>query len=117
MKTKRYCMVIEIKEEYVDDYVNIHKNAWKELLKTEKSCGIKEELIWIYKNLSIIYIECDDINQVFKAIGSDEIEKKWDITVSPWFKEPQSLDGSEEIKTLEKIFDLNQQLEGELEPF
>ena len=117
MKTKKYCIVIEIKEEYIDDYVNIHKNAWAELLQAEKTCGIKEELIWIYKNLSILFIECDDIDQVFKAIESNEIEKKWDITVRPWFKNSQVLDASENIKTLEKIFDLNQQLNGNLEPY
>ncbi|MCL5073200.1 MAG: L-rhamnose mutarotase [Actinobacteria bacterium] len=117
MKTKRYCMVLEIKEECVNDYVNIHKNAWAELLKAEKVCGIKEELIWIYKNLSILFIECDDIDQVFKAIEANEIERKWDIKVRPWFKNSQVLDASKKIEALEKIFDLNQQLNGDLERY
>jgi len=117
MKLKRYCMVIELKDEHVDDYINIHKNPWPELLKSEKSVGIKEELIWIYKNLSILYFECDDIDRVYKILGNNEIEKRWNITVCQWFKGSPILDGSQKIKTLEKVFDLNQQFEGKLEQF
>ena len=117
MENKRYCLVIELKENYVEEYKNIHINAWSELLKAEKAAGMKEELIWVYKNLSILYIECEDIDKVFKACGNDEVEKKWNITVCPWFKEKPILDGTEKVETLEKIFDLNQQLASKLEQF
>lgn len=117
MKNKRYCLVIELKENHVDEYKNIHINAWPELLKAEKAAGMKEELIWIYKNLSILYIECEDIDRVFKICADNDVEKKWNITVCPWFDKTPVLDGTEKVKTLEKIFDLNQQLAGKLEQF
>ncbi|MCL5070439.1 MAG: L-rhamnose mutarotase [Actinobacteria bacterium] len=117
MAKKRYCIVLEIKEEFVEKYKNIHINAWSELLKAEKECGIINELIWIYKNLSIIYIECDDLKETFKKIGLNKVEREWDKTVSPWFKNIEVLEDSNKIPVLEKIFDLNQQLEGNLNKF
>ena len=117
MEFKRYCMIIELKEEFIEDYKNIHINAWPELLRAEKDAGIKEELIWIYKNLSILYFECDDIDRVYKLLADNEVEKKWNIVVSPWFKESPVLDGSDKVEVLEKVFDLNQQLQGFLNQF
>jgi len=117
MKNKRYCMVIELKKEHVNEYKDIHLNAWLELLKAEKEAGIKEELIWIYKNLSILYFECEDIDKVFKICAKNNIEQKWNILVSPWFKKSPVLDGSGKTETLEKVFDLNQQLSGKFEKF
>ena len=114
---KRYCMVLEIKEEYLDDYIKIHKNPWPELLLAEKSAGIIEELIWNYKNLSIIYIECENIEKVFQILADNEVEKKWNLVVSPWFKDKAYKDHLEQVKTLEKIFDLNQQIKRKLEDF
>lgn len=117
MNNKRYCIVLEIKDEFIEKYKDIHINAWTELLKAEKDCGITSELIWVYKNLAIIYMECDDIESAYRKIGLNEVEKKWDKTVSPWFKNIEILEDSNRIPVLEKIFDLNQQIEGNFNQF
>ncbi len=104
---RKYCIVIEIKEEFLEAYIDIHKNAWPELLKTIKDAGAKEEVIYNYKNLSIVFFECDDLDELYKKLGGSEVVKKWDDTVGPWFKSA--------FIYPEKIFDLNQQLDGKLE--
>ena len=38
---KRYCFVIELKEEHVEKYKNIHRNPWKELLEVIESANVK----------------------------------------------------------------------------
>jgi L-rhamnose mutarotase len=117
MDKKRYCMVLEIKEEFVKNYKDIHINAWPELLKAERDCGISNELIWIYKNLAILYVECDDIKETYKKVGFNETEKKWDETVTPWFKNIKIFEDLNKIPVLEKIFDLNQQTDGNFNQF
>ncbi len=117
MALKRYCLVIEVKEEFIGQYCDIHKNPWPEILDAIKDAGVKDMLIWNYKNLSIVYYECDDINRVYEELGKLEITKKWNATVTPWFKESPALDGSGNVQTCEKIFDLNQQLKGKLQPY
>ena len=59
MSTKRYCFVIELKEDHVKQYKNLHKNPWKEMLEAIDTGDAKELLIWSYKNYSIVYYELD----------------------------------------------------------
>ena len=114
---KRYLFVIEIKPEFLKDYINIHNNPWTELLEEIKNAGAKELMIWNYKNLSIVYYECEDIDKIYKHMGETEVNKRWNMVVSPWFEDSPSLDGSSSVATCEKIFDLNQQIKGRLEQF
>ena len=114
---KRYCLVIEIKEEFTGKYCDIHKNPWPEILDAIKNAGAEELLIWNYKNLSIVYYECDDLDKLYENLGKLEVTKKWNATVGPWFAESPTLDGSGSVQTCEKIFDLKQQLSGNLEQY
>jgi len=117
MSMKRYCFVIELKEEHVEKYKNIHKNPWKEMLEAIATADVKDLLIWSYKNLSIVFYECDDIDKVYEKLGQLEVVKRWNETVGPWFKSAPTLDGSGDVATCEKIFDLRQQLNGKLENY
>jgi len=86
----------------VDEYVDLHKNAWPEMLKEIKKAGVVQECLYNYKNLSIVFFECDDIDAVYARLGEKDIVKKWDATVGPWF--------AGGFNYPEKIFDLNEQL-------
>lgn len=113
----RYCFVIEINEELMDDYSNVHINAWPEMLQGLKDAGAKELLIYRYKNYSILFWEAEDINEVYRKWGANPVCAKWNKRLSDAYKVAPSLDGSDDVETLEKIFDLNQQLDGKLEQF
>lgn len=117
MKTKRYCLIIEIKDEFVESYSDIHREPWPEILDSIKGAGAKELLIWIYKNFSIVYYECDDLDGLYEKLGKLDVTKKWNATVGPWFAESPALDGSGSVQTCEKVFDLNQQLAGKLRKY
>jgi L-rhamnose mutarotase len=116
-KIKRYCIVIELKNKYIQKYIEIHLNPWQELLKALHDAGVNELLIWNYKNLSIVYYECEDINIIYKVLGKLEIVKEWNKIVEPWFDSHVTFDGTIDIKTCKKIFDLNQQLIGRLDKY
>lgn len=112
---KRYCMVNELKEEYVKDYVEIHENAhltgWKTQLDALKAAGAENCIVYIYKNLSILIYECEDIDESFSKLGQIEDNNRWQATVAPWFA------GTPKVESLVKIFDLRQQMEGRLDQF
>ena len=117
MMLKRYCVVIEVQEEHIKEYIDIHKNAWPELMTAIKESGAENLIIYNYKKLSILFYECEDIDKFYEIFGEKEIAGKWNAAVHKWFKESPVLDGSGSVDTLEKIFDLNQQLAGKLEQF
>ena len=106
---KKYCFVIKLKKEHVEEYKEIHRNVWPEMLQAIQKAGAKEETLYIYENLSIVTFECEDLDEVYKKLGEEDVVKKWDATVGPWFESISP--------NLEKIFDLNQQLNGKLEQF
>lgn len=117
MKLNHYCIVLEVKEEFLDEYKDMHRNPWRGVLKAIKKSGAENLLIWSYKNFSIIFFECEDINKFYKKYNEVDIVKKWHAMIKPWLIESPPIDGSEEIKPLEKIFDVNQQIKGNLKPF
>ncbi len=114
---KRYCIVLELKEEAVEKYCDVHRNAWPELLDAIKENGAKELLLWNYKNFSIVYYECEDIDKLYEKLNKLEVTKKWNAVMEPLFKEALPVDSEGRFITCEKIFDLNQQLEGRLGQF
>ena len=117
MRFNHYCMVLEIKKNHLEEYKNIHINPWKEVLGAIKKSGVKNLYIWIYKNFSILFFECEDINDFYKKYNEFNIVKKWHSLMKTWILKSQPIDGTEEIVPLEKIFDVNQQIKGDLKPY
>lgn len=114
---KRYCFVIEINEDQMDDYIALHKNPWPETLKGLKEAGADELVIYRYKNFSVLFYECEDINEVYRIWGANKTCPKWNERLKKAYKVSPKIDGSGDVETLEKIFDLNQQLSGKLEKY
>jgi L-rhamnose mutarotase len=102
---RKYLCVIEVKPEYRDEYIGIHKAPWREMLEAIREVGYVNEIIWYYKDQSIISLECpDDATHEERnaRLRATDVCKKWDITVGPWL-------ASDPVMA-PKIFDLTQQL-------
>ena len=105
---KKYLIVIKVKPEKRREYIAIHKDPWPDMLEAIRQAGFTNEVIWYFEDQSVIYLECEDHDASNAALRATEICKKWDATVCPWFAADPVLP--------EKIFDLNQQLDGSLLP-
>lgn len=116
--SKRYMLINELKPERVVDYVGAHETMhlgpWKEQMDVLAKAGAKECIVYIYGNLSILLYECDDIADSFAALGQDPRRPAWDAFTAPMFAGEPKFDGSGSIATVKKVFDLRQQLGGEL---
>jgi L-rhamnose mutarotase len=79
---------------------------------------MEECVVYIYKNYSILLIECEDLEESFNKLGENEASQKWNEVVLPMFAGTPKFDGSEKQEPCKKIFDLKQQLEeGKLEQY
>ena len=115
----KYCIAGEIKPEYIDKYTKnheeIHKGLYKEILDVIKKSGIKNEVIFMYKNLAIIYFEAEDLNKCYEFQEKFDVVKRWDRLMEPMFASSYDFGGEpDKLSSLKKIFDLNEQLEGRL---
>ena len=113
----KYCAVIEIKpdsmQEYMDLHKNLHKGPDKELLKVIKESGVKEEAIFMYKNLAIVYFEAENLDECYKHQQKFKVYDDWHVKMMPLFEAKYELTGSGNfaIPMIEQVFDLNEQLE------
>ena len=108
----KYCFVMKIKEEHINDYINIHKNAWPELLSAAKNAGAENLVIFIDRSNSIVFIECEDLNQFYEKYGKMDAVISWNEVTKPWIEQSPRIDGSGSVASIEKVFDLREQLEG-----
>ena len=108
----KYCIVGEVKEEYVEKYKALHKNLYKgpyrELLGVIKSSGVQEEVIFIYKDLAIVFYEAEDLNESYEKQEGKQVVRQWNSLMRPMFVSYGFDSGK--LPTLEKVFDLNEQL-------
>lgn len=116
----KYCMVLELKENKVENYIEEHKKIhlgiYKELLNVIKKSGVKKEVIFIHNNLAIIYFEANDLDKSYKFQEKFDIAQKWNKAMQPLFTEKsiEKYKVNKSLLILEKVFDLEQQLEGKL---
>ena len=67
-------------------------------------------MIFIYKNLVIIYFEAEDISESYGFQEDYEIVKKWNKLMEPLILSTSELVSGDHdnIPLLEKVFDLNE---------
>jgi len=107
--SEKGCFVNILKKDKEKDYSDIHLNAWPEVLKEIKESGITKEVIYIYKNLAIIYMEAESIDKAYSKLMEKDIFKKW-LKVNDQFVESHPDFEGENIANLKKVFDLEEQL-------
>ena len=97
--------LMELKEDEVENYINIHKkeNVWPEILEVNKKAGVIKEEIAIFKNLVFIYLEVKDKEKMREVFESDEGLKRWNAITLAMTKSTRTL--SETMKELPLIFD------------
>ncbi|MHB1375825.1 MAG: hypothetical protein ACYCXB_00150 [Candidatus Humimicrobiaceae bacterium] len=71
--------------------------------------------MYLYDNISIFYCECKDVDKWLENLLNNETYKKWSSIVDPWMEKNKT--GNGKLNLLEKIFDLNKQLNGKIKPY
>lgn len=104
MGLNKYCMVIKLKKEFLDEYKRLHKDASIEILKLIQDAGAQDLDVYLYKNMAIVSLRCEDIDKYYEYTKKFEIARQWNEKVNSW-----STNGSNMV-ILEKIFDLKEQL-------
>lgn len=119
---KRYVLVLEIKHEKLNDYIeahmHMHESNFREQLTALRESGAMICDTYIYSNLAIVIYECDDINDSFTKLGNNPKRIEWENFTQPMFLNHPKFDGSVQVDGIEKIFCLNSQLDyGTIDPY
>lgn len=111
---EQICLILEIKENRINEYISIHKDAKENLLVALKDSGFVNEYIFMLNNYSIIFMESEDVDRAFKIYGATNAAKDWAEKITPLLKKEVEVTKDGKLKGLEKVFDLTQQLTSKL---
>ncbi len=97
-------LLIDLKPDCVDKYVEFHKNAWPEFLQLLRKVGVTNEVAYLNNNQSIVFYEYEDGKRLDKEFYTTELWDKWNKITSEWFEAPA-------VVLNNKFYDLNEQLD------
>jgi len=100
----------KIKKDKVKEYVEAHKEAWPELLKTMNVSGIENMVIWIDNNEIYLYAIANDFDKAYSKLAQTNVFQKWLDEMTPLLEVIQDYSEEGKIEKLDKIFDLKKQL-------
>lgn len=102
--SKKYCWTWTIKEEFLEEYVEMHLNPWKEIMTEHKNAGIRNYSIFQNGKQFIYVFECDDVEKAFKYLDESKDCQRWNAITSKMVE--GSFDFSEEdpINFLREVF-------------
>ena len=108
---KRYCMIIELKSEKLEEYKKLHTAVWPGVLDTIKQCNISNYSIFLRrlpdgKHYLFSYFEYvgNDFEADMTKMAADESTQKWWDICKPFQQPLPGLDKDQWWADTEEVF-------------
>ncbi|MHB8279408.1 MAG: L-rhamnose mutarotase [Candidatus Humimicrobiaceae bacterium] len=102
--------VQKVREDKKEEYVKVHKEAWKELLLETKKAGFERQILWLLDNNVLIYSMVENFDEAISKLKKTDTFKKWQAKMEELLEEAQDFSEEGTVIRLEKIYDLEEQL-------
>lgn len=107
---RRYCFELHVKPERLAEYKTRHAAVWPEMLRALKESGWHNYSLFLRPDgLLIGYVESDDLAAAQAAMGSTEVNARWQDEMGEFFVDLQ-VAPDEGFVLLEEVFNLEEQL-------
>ena len=107
----RYCFLLQVRPERIDEYRERHRAVWPEMLAALRDTGWRNYSLHLRDDgLLVGYVECDDLAAAQRAMAETDINARWQAEMAQYFT---GLDGrapDEGFLVLEEVFHLEDQL-------
>jgi len=102
--SKKFAWSWEIKEECLEEYVNLHLNPWQEILEEHSKAGIRNYSIFQNGNQFFYCFECDDVEAAFEYIAESDACNRWNAITSKMVKGSFDFNEPNPINPLREVF-------------
>lgn len=85
------CELMKLKPEYVQEYIDMHDEPWPGLVEAIKDSGFLEEYIYMFGNMVIVVIKCQDFEGSKNKLARHEIFQKWTKKVLSMLEEDKDI--------------------------
>lgn len=82
INSKRYAWTWNIKEEFLEEYVQMHLKPWPEILQEHTIAGITNYSIFQNGTQFFYCFECDDVEVAFAYMARSEVCIRWNAVTS-----------------------------------
>ena len=85
---RRFCQRAWLKPEKVEEYRQLHANAWPQVLKTIQECNLRNYTIALMGTLVVSYFEYvgDDYDADMEKMAADPVTQEWWKHTKPCFQ-------------------------------
>jgi L-rhamnose mutarotase len=102
-------MIIRLKPDKVEEYKELHRNVWPEVLKTIKDCHIQNYTIFYKDGYLFSYYEYtgENYEEDMKKMAEDPITQKWWALCKPCQEPLKTRKEGEWWAEMEEVFHLD----------
>ncbi len=102
-------MIIRLKPDKVEEYKELHRNVWPEVLKTIKECHIQNYTIFYKDGYLFSYYEYtgENYEEDMKKMAEDPITQKWWALCKPCQEPLKTRKEGEWWAEMEEVFHLD----------
>ena len=108
---KRYCFLLQVRPELLDEYRARHAQVWPDMLRALQATGWHQYSLFARDDgLLVGYVEATDLAEAQAAMAATEVNARWQAEMSRFFT---GLDGrrpDEGFLLLDEVFNLDGQL-------
>ena len=96
-----------IKPEYVDEYVEMHINAWPDVLEAHIKAGFRNYSIFQNGkdgNEFFYYFETDDFEKAMSGLAKDSACQRWNAITLKMIETSVDFDGDSPLPLMRQVF-------------
>ncbi|MDQ2748899.1 MAG: L-rhamnose mutarotase [Actinomycetota bacterium] len=109
---QRYCFVLRVRPELLDEYRERHSAVWPEMLQALRAAGWHNYSIFSRPDgLLVGYVEADDLADAQAAMAATDVNTRWQQDMSRFFLDLDGRGPDEGFVLLDPVFNLDDQLD------
>ena len=111
MTMKRYCFLLQVRPELLDEYRRRHAAVWPEMLRALKESGWHNYSLFARDDgLLVGYVESEDLDAAQAAMAATEVNARWQAEMGRFFTGLEGRGPDESFLLLDEVFHLEDQL-------
>ena len=106
----RYCLMGKVRTDRLDEYRELHRHVWPELLEALSNAGWRNYSLFLREDGTLVgYVESDDLDLAQQRVASTEINSRWQAVAGEFFVTDGPPDRAWEL--IPEVFHLESQLQ------
>jgi len=104
---KRICFVLQVKPDRLEEYKQLHRCVWPEMLDALRETGWNNYSLFLRDDGMLVgYLETEDFERARAGMASREVNARWQREIQQFFVQPQGLAPDRAMQPLEEVFHL-----------